>query len=46
MNCYSINLRTRKYVKEYGFYHPQRQWLNTRLNSLKIGSEKVVHKTG
>ena len=46
----SIEPRTRKYVKGYGFLSLarkyKRQLLDTGLNSLKTASTKVFHKTG
>ena len=54
MRRYSIELRTRKYVKGYRFLSFARNLSNkyrkklfdTGLNSLKIASKEVVHKTG
>ena len=47
---YSIEPRTRKYVKGYGFLPIAREYwkqlLDTGLNSLKTASKKVVHKAG
>ena len=47
---YSIEPRTRKYVKEYRFLSFPRkckkQLLDTGLDALKIASKKVVHKAG
>ena len=49
MQHYSIEPRTRKYVKGYQFLSVARkyknQFLDTGLNSLKTASQKVVHKT-
>ena len=56
MTCYSIELRTRKYVKGYGFLPFKRnlptkygrQLLGTAtktgLDALKIVTKKVIHK--
>ena len=48
MRQYSIQLRTRKYVKGYGFLSFARKYkkqlFNTGLDSLKTASKKVVHK--
>ena len=50
MCWYSIELRTGKYMKGYGFLVFPRKYkkklLDTGLNSLKIDSKKVVHKAG
>ena len=50
MQRYSIEPRTRKYIKRYGFSSFARKYkkqlLNTGLDSLKTGSKKVVHKAG
>ena len=50
MTWYSIEPRTRKYVKGYGFVgfarKYKRQLLDKELDSLKTASKKVVHKTG
>ena len=54
MTRYSIESRTRKYVKGYEFLSFARnlsnkykkQLLNTGLDSSKFASKKVVHKTG
>ena len=47
MTQYSIQPRTRKYVKGYGFSkNSKKQLLDTGLDSLKTPSRKVVHKTG
>ena len=47
---YSIEPRTRKYVKGYGFLSFARKYkkqlLDTGLYSSKTVSKKVVHKTG
>ena len=49
MMRYSIELRTRKYVKWYGFLSFARKWrkqlLDMGLYSLKTSSKKVVNKT-
>ena len=46
----SIEPRTRKYVKEYGFLSFARKYkkqlLHIGLDSLKTSSKKVVHKEG
>ena len=52
MTRYSIEPRTRKYIKENGFWSVTRnlsnkygkQLLDTLLNVLKTGSKKVVHR--
>ena len=52
MTRYSVEPRTRTYVKGYGFlsfarYFPnkyKKQLLDTRLDALKTASEKIVHK--
>ena len=50
MRRYSIEPRTRKYVKGYGFLSFARKYkkqlLDTGLDCLKTASEIVVHKTG
>ena len=50
MGRYSIEQRTRKIVKGYGFLSFARKYkkqlFDTRLDSLKIASKKVVHKAG
>ena len=50
MRWYSIELRTRKYVKGYGFLSFARkckkQLLDTGLDAVKTACKKVVHKTG
>ena len=50
MAGYSIEPRTRKYVEGYGFLSFPRKYkkqlLDTGLDSLKIASKKLVHKTG
>ena len=50
MMLYSIEPRTRKYVKGYGFLSFARKYkkqlLDTGLDSLKIASIKVVNKAG
>ena len=50
MQHYSIEPRTRKYVKEYRFLSFARKYkkqlLDTGMDALKIGSKKVVHKAG
>ena len=50
MGLYSIEPRTRKYVKGYGFLSFARKYkkqlLDTGLDSLKTTSKKVVHKAG
>ena len=47
---YSIEPRTRKYVKEYGFLSfvrkYKKQLLDTGLDSLKTATKNVVHKAG
>ena len=49
MTQHSIEPRTRKYVKGYGFLSfaikYKKQLLDTGLDSLKTASKKVVHKT-
>ena len=47
---YSIEPKTRKHVKRYGFLSfirkfKEKQLLDTRLDSLKTTAKKVVHKT-
>ena len=50
MRQYSIEPRTKKYVKGYGFLSFARKYkkqlLDTGLDSLKTASKKVVHKAG
>ena len=50
MRRYSIEPRTRKYVKGYGVLSfakkNKRQLLYTGLDAVKITSKKVFHKTG
>ena len=50
MTQYSIEPRTRKYVKGYGFLSFARKYkkqlLDTGLDSVKTASKKVVHKAG
>ena len=50
MERYSIEPRTRRYVKGYGFLSVARKYkkrlLGTGLDALKTASKKVVHKTG
>ena len=50
MRQYSIESRTRKYFKEYGFLSfvrkYKKQLLDTQLDALKAASKKVVHETG
>ena len=50
MRWYSIEPRTRKFVKWYGFWSfvrkYKKQLLDTTLDSLKMASKKVVHKAG
>ena len=50
MRRYSIESRTRKYVKGYGFLSFEgkykKQLMDTVLDSLQIASKKVVHKAG
>ena len=50
MMRYSIERRTRKYFKWYGFLSFARKWrkqlLDMALDSLKTSSKKVVNKTG
>ena len=50
MRRYSIEPRTRKYVKGYGFLSFARKYkkqlLDTELDAVKPASKKVVHKTG
>ena len=54
MARYSVEPRTRKYVKGYIFLSfaknlskkYKKQLLDTRLDTLKTASKKVVHKTG
>ena len=45
---YSIEPRTIKYVKRYGFllfkWKYRKQLLDTRLDALKTASKKIVHK--
>ena len=48
MTRYSIEPRTRKYIKGYGFLSLARKYkkiLDTGLDPLKTASKKVVHKT-
>ena len=49
MGRYSIEPRTRKYVKRYGFLSFARKYkkqlLDTGLAAVKTASKKVVHKT-
>ena len=55
MTCYTIEPRTRKYVKGYGFlsfainlsneYGKQFTTAKTGLDALKYASEKIAHKT-
>ena len=50
MRPYSIEVRTRKYVKEYGFLSfakkYEKQLLDKGIDSLKTNSKNVVHKAG
>ena len=50
MRRYSIELRTEKYVKAYGFLSFARKYkkqlLDTRPDTVKPASKKVVHKAG
>ena len=50
MRLYSIEARTRKYVKEYGFLSfakiYEKQLLDKGIDSLKTNSKNVVHKAG
>ena len=50
MMRYSIEPKTRQYVKGYGFLSFTRKYkkqlLDTGLDSLKTASKKVVHKAG
>ena len=50
MVLYSIEPRTRKYVKGYGFLSFARKYkkqlLDTGLDAVKTSSKKVVHKAG
>ena len=50
MQRYSIELRTKKYVKEYEFLSFARKYkkqlLYIRLDSLKAASKKEIHKAG
>ena len=49
MQQYSIESRTRKYVKGYGFLSFARNYkklLDTGLDAAKTASKKVVHKVG
>ena len=54
MTCYSVEPRTIKYVKGYGFLlfarnllsKYKKQLLHTGRDSLKAASRKEVHKTG
>ena len=50
MQRYSIELRTKKYVKEYEFLSfagiYKKQLLYIRLDSLKAASKKEIHKAG
>ena len=50
MRRYSIQPRTRKYVKTYWFLiferNYKKQLLDTGLDSLKTASKKPVHQTG
>ena len=45
---YSIEPKTRKYVKGFGFLYfarkHEKQLLDTRLDSLKPASKNIVHK--
>ena len=43
MRPYLIEVRTRKYVKEYGY---EKQLLDKGIDSLKTNSKNVVHKAG
>ena len=50
LSNWTIEPRTRKYVKEYGFLSfamtYRKQLFDTGLGTLKTASKKVVHKTG
>ena len=46
MTCYSVEPRTIKYVKGYGFLLFARKLLHTGRDSLKAASRKEVHETG
>ena len=50
MRRYSIETRTRKYVKGYGFLYfarkYEKQLLHAGLHPLKLASKQVDHKTG
>ena len=50
MRRYSIEPRTRKYIKGYGFLSftrkYEKQLLNTRLDAVKTASKKVVYISG
>ena len=50
MTQYSIEPRTRKYVKGYEFLSFARKYkkqlFDTRLDAVKTASKKVVHKAG
>ena len=47
---YSVEPKTRKYVKGFGFLYlarkHEKQLLDTRLDSLKPASKNLVHKVG
>ena len=50
MRPYSIEVRTRKYAKEYGFLSfakkYEKQLLDKGIDSLKRNSNHIVHKAG
>ena len=50
MRRYSIEQRTKKYVKGYGFLlfarKHKKQLLDTELDAVKTDSKKVFHKAG
>ena len=50
MQRYSLEPRTRNYVKVYGFLSSARKYkkqlLDTRLDAVKTASKKVLHKAG
>ena len=50
MRPYSIEVRTRKYVKEYGFLSfakkYEKQLLDKGIDSLKTNNNHIVHKAG
>ena len=50
MQRYSLEPRTRKYAKVYGFLSSARKYkkqlLDTKLDAVKTASKKVLHKAG